>query len=289
MLNHQKLSSQEASESEHDSVQLLTEDVPVAQEAAPDALTELLEQYREDAQHKRRRFWTVILLGTPILLLLIVLTLKAIPVKSLNLYEMLLLVSFGGGAGGILGYSGGRKMITRRQRQLVEKMLKTDDLRTVGVLLEALEYNGGIWLWGREIREASVRSLTHLLPRLTADAGELLTSEQRRCWYLALRFSKDADFIRASLTALAKVGDRAAEPVVEKFADPKSAYHAEGSACLAALRQRLEQVKKDAQLLRPSVAPDEPGSILLRPVHSAASHDDADRLLRPAAVEDEIS
>ncbi len=110
---------------------------------------------------------------------------------------------------GLLGMS---TMASRQQQIAAMALSQCDDVRAIGPLSEALEFQE------RDIRPLASRALIRLLPRLQASDASLLSAAQRSCLNRALTGSNVA-LTLAILKAWEQVGDTAAIPAVQNLAD----------------------------------------------------------------------
>lgn len=172
---------------------------------------------------------------------------------------------------------------SRLQRQVTRVLLHFDSVEAVGPLIDALEFDASPFL---------KTALTRLLPRLKASDAHLLDVERRKRLYVKLQFESsftDAEFLIAIMRALEQVGDAAALPYVESWANRyvTSAngvrVRAAARHCLPFLQERAAQEHVSAHLLRPSASPAATSESLLRPAE--ASEDTPDQLLRAASAE----
>jgi hypothetical protein len=172
---------------------------------------------------------------------------------------------------------------SRKQQTAALALSRFDDVRAIGALAEALEFQE------RDIRPISRRALIRLLPRLQASDAPLLSPAQRAILNRALGYGSAA-LILAILKAWEQVGDAAAISEVQYLAEG----HGEGGqipevvkaakACLVALRESVYRRQTSSQLLRPADANLTPTDILLRPATPHASTELADQLLRSTDV-----
>lgn len=229
---------------------------------AVEALLATLEQ--ESLRRKRRR-----MAGFAILFLamtIIVATIKSWDFPSL----------FGSLWGGVATLFAA----TQLQKDAVLALSRYDDVRGVGFLAEALEFDDKVIV--RQAGDALVR----LLPRLRASDHSLLTDEQRRCLDRALERGKRRDLCLAILGAYEQIGDAKSIEVVERLASARPGKRVDeevrrrAAEVLPALRERAELVRAAQTLLRPAEAGG--SDTLLRPAGGPPQTPD-DRLLRPVA------
>jgi hypothetical protein len=177
-----------------------------------------------------------------------------------------------------------RITLSPEQTLLARQLAKTDDVRAVGRLAEALEWPDA------DSRSAAMKGLTRLLPQLKASDAHLLSVEQRECLYnyLIPANAKD-EFVIAILSAFEQVGDDAAIAPVEQLAAAARTDDCVRDAalnCLGFLRVRAEEAHNARTLLRASEAGPVSTGELLRP----AAPDGATQtegLLRPSDVSHE--
>ncbi|MBM3494671.1 MAG: hypothetical protein FJX72_10220 [Armatimonadetes bacterium] len=170
------------------------------------------------------------------------------------------------------------------QKNAAGELAEHDDLRVVGPLAEALEYDDKDTVAGAE------RSLIKLLPRLQATDYALLSHEQRRCLDRSLIKKSGSPLKHAILSAYEQIGDEQSVVVVEKLAsgqhktirDAAVLKHAADS--LPAIRAGSARVKAAQTLLRPAFA--DGADMLLRPVEAAPTGP-VELLLRPACEADD--
>jgi HEAT repeat protein len=176
---------------------------------------------------------------------------------------------------------------SQTQRRVAVVLAQLEDLRTVGALVEALEYQD------KSISVEIEQTLIRLLPQLKASDAHLLDDQQRICLYHALN-RKNTTLVRVILQALEQVGDGKAVPYVQKVAEGHGRsggnpdLRALAQQCLPFLLQRADEERSRQMLLRPSDASEQPviaSDTLLRPAAGVTPADPA-QLLR-AASEDE--
>jgi hypothetical protein len=171
-------------------------------------------------------------------------------------------------------------MASRKQQTAALALSRFDDIRAIGPLAEALEFQE------RDIRPIARRALIRLLPRLQASDAPLLSPAHRAILNRALGYGSAA-LILAILKAWEQVGDADAIPEVQNLAEG----HGEGGQisevvraakeCLAVLRESVDRQQTSSQLLRPADANLTPTDILLRPATPHASTESPEQLLRP--------
>ena len=172
-----------------------------------------------------------------------------------------------------------------RQRRTRQSLQQIDDVGLIGPLAEALDAEVAIK------PKALIAALRRLLPRLQASDAALLTGEQRKCLYRALRWRAeraqsfyDRGLALDILKALEQIGDKDALPHVQyvaKWSLDKELREAANN-CLPFLHQKAEEYRRGEIYLRPSSAPVTTSDILLRPASGAnPSHPPTEQLLRP--------
>jgi hypothetical protein len=173
------------------------------------------------------------------------------------------------------------------QKKVTKELAEFEDIRSVGPLALALEYQD------RELKAVAENKLTRLLPRLQVSDAPLLDEEQRKCLYRALR-GRNTELVLAILKALEQVGDEQAVPYVQKLADGEGIaatalrIREAAQACLPALQQRAELERSRQTLLRAASASDTPSDVLLRPASGALVEADPQQLLRASAAEEHM-
>jgi hypothetical protein len=172
---------------------------------------------------------------------------------------------------------------TRAQRIAARLLADYGEVRTVGVLAEALEYRD------KKTHRLAGVALKRLLPRLRAGEEELLNPQQRACLHRALK-SQDTELVLCILTALQQIGDGCALAFVEPLALGEGTGHDSrvreaAQVCLPILRQRAEQERAMSTLLRAAEAPPPPSDTLLRPVMGSTTSD-PQQLLRGSSSVD---
>jgi hypothetical protein len=202
---------------------------------------------------------------------------------------------------GITGYMVGSIVKPRKRlRPLAQMLAGLHDVRAIGPLIDTLK------LEDRKIHAIALESLTELLPSLTANDSDLLTTEQRALLDSKLRgmpnrldgnlrslspaaHEQQIAFCIAILKAFGQVGDRTALPTVERLAQ-REAKTAEqqrvqeaARACLPLLKLRIEQQHSNQTLLRASSPADTDVETLLRPAKDS-QETPSNQLLRPGAA-----
>jgi len=232
---------------------------------AVDALLAVME--KEAARRRKRRFGGIALIVTYLALV--------IAISASGQGHLV------GSFTGIIGSVGALFAATQLQKNAASALARYDDVRAVGFLAEALEFDD------KDVVKQAQEALTRLLPRLRASDHELLTNEQRRMLDRALLKNRNADLSLAILTAYEQVGDLESVEVVERIASGKvrgvrdQRIIQRAAELLPALRERAELVRAAQTLLRPAESAD--AELLLRPAHGAPTGA-AELLVRP--VED---
>lgn len=187
------------------------------------------------------------------------------------------------GIASMSGMIGGFMAVSRAQKRATKEIAKYEDVRAVGPLAEALEFQD------KEIRREAEQALCLLLPQMRASDAPLLNGDQRKPLYRALK-GKNVDLVRAILTAFEQVGDSQAIPSVQRLA------HGEGilatneeiqkaaKSCQGFLEDRAQQEQARQTLLRASNPTIGASDALLRPA-TETEQIDPDQLLR-ASVEE---
>jgi hypothetical protein len=183
---------------------------------------------------------------------------------------------------GLMGTIGLFFAASQTQKNAAHVLSEHDDLRVVGPLAEAIEYDDKDTAAGAEV------GLVRLLPRLQASDHALLTHEQRRALDRALTKKVRLDLKLAILAAYEQIGDPLSVPVVERVAaglpkgirDPNVERRA--AEALPGVRAAAERVRASQTLLRPVESV--PTDTLLRPAESAPTAP-LETPLRPAATE----
>jgi hypothetical protein len=178
------------------------------------------------------------------------------------------------------GVFGAVAAATQGQKKAAKELAQFEDIRAVGPLAEALEYQD------KGLRSEAEAALIRLLPRLQASDAGHLNEDQRKCLHRAL-YCKNTSLVLAILKALEQVGDEKALPYVEKLAEGRTRrsrdrqIQADAASCLPYLKQRAEESRSRQTLLRAASALDTPADILLRPVMASADTP-SEELLRPS-------
>ena len=175
---------------------------------------------------------------------------------------------------------------SQKQKAAALAISRFDDVRAIGPLAEALEFND------KEVVPMAEKALIILLPRMKASDTALLNAEQRFCLNRALR-GKNTELTLAILKAWEQVGDAKAIEEVDKLARGRGGKNpqvvAAAQDCLPFLRQSAERQQIGAQLLRPSDGNLTPSDVLLRPAMPHASTAPSEQLLRPTEIPDNLT
>ena len=179
--------------------------------------------------------------------------------------------------------------VTPVQVEAIRVLAALDDVRTIGPLLEALEWRDMATFSG--VRTVATQALSRLLPRLRPEHADLLDDRQRACLYRLLRHHPSDDhteLIVALLGAVAQVGDAQAVSHLERITrdrngpPPRQRVRLTAQDSLTQLRLRLD--RSPTGLLRAAsetVAPD----FLLRPVTASSAPSADPHLLRASQSE----
>jgi hypothetical protein len=182
-----------------------------------------------------------------------------------------------------------------RWNRTLRETIASEDIRAIGLLVEAMALRA---MWSKHplsrprnwsgfdlLCSQATDLLIRKLPELQAGDAHLLTSDERKNLYEALK-TDDSPLIRAILLALPQIGDRQALPYVAKLASgqwkasqDKQVQEA-AQACLLCLQERIEGQASSQTLVRPAGSPAAPSKVLLRPA-AGASDTNQDQLLRP--------
>jgi hypothetical protein len=235
-----------------------------------DELLAVVAEERRRLKIRRRRVMMGILAYVAFILMLVIFT------KSGGVVS---------GMGGILSSLIAAAAVSKAQKKATKELAEFEDVRSVGPLAQALEYQD------RELKAVAENKLTRLLPSLQASDASLLDEEQRKCLYRALH-GRNTELVLAILKALEQVGDDKALPHVEKLAEGEGVVRGDFSrireaaqACLPALQQRAEWERSRQTLLRAASASDTPSDVLLRPAGGTIEAD-PQQLLRASVAEE---
>jgi hypothetical protein len=170
--------------------------------------------------------------------------------------------------------------VSEQRKSVALAMARFEDVRAVGALAEALEFND------YQILPIVNRALIRLLPRLQASDAPLLSPHQRACLNRALQ-GREVGLILAILKAWEQVGDSKAIPDVQYLAEGRGegrwypSVRRAAKECLPALKQSAERQQIGSQLLRASEGDLTSGDALLRPVQAHSPTESPEQLLRP--------
>jgi hypothetical protein len=242
-----------------------------------EGLDALFAQLEADATRRMRSLWTALL---PAAMLAIAASV-VFPVAKHH-REWRTLTLFVTGVLSVVTYVPfiGSCIVDRRHAATILRALRgVSDIRSIPHLLRAMPATG------RLMSHAEHR-LIQLLPRVCSDDRNAISSSTPWLIIRHLDWTRDPEFVIASVQALVHIGDKLALSKIERIAagkhrtarDPRVSEAAR--ECAAALRERLAAANTAATLLRPASAPDD---TLLRP--ASAPVGDVDVLLRPAGAE----
>ena len=181
--------------------------------------------------------------------------------------------------------------VTPVQVEAIRVLAALDDVRTVGPLLEALEWRDMATFSG--VRSVATQALYKLLPRLQPEHANLLDDRQRTCLYRLLRHHPSDDqteLIVALLGAVAQVGDARAVSTLERLTrdsggpPPRQRVRSTAQEALTQLRRRLD--RSPGSLLRASS--DTTAADLLHPVTAAPAATDPQQLLRASQTDHDV-
>ncbi len=183
--------------------------------------------------------------------------------------------------------------VTPVQVEAIRVLAALDDVRTVGPLLEALEWRDLAAFSG--VRALATQALTRLLPRLRPEDTDLLDDHQRACLYRLLRHHPSDDqteLVVALLGAVAQVGDARAVSQLERMTRdrggplPRQRVRVTAQEALTQLHRRLESAP--GTLLRAS-SDTTSTDLLLHPVTAATpTTTDPQQLLRASQTDRDI-
>jgi hypothetical protein len=244
----------------------------------PDSVQELLSILALEREKRKKQ--KKIAIGIVLAYILIMVTISIFAHKSGPMGSM----------GSMVGVVAAAFAISQAQKSVTLVLAQLEDVRTVGVLAEALEYRDP------RIVQAAKTTLLRLLPQLKASDSGMLNTEQRAALNRALE-RENADLVIAILKALEQVGDSQALPVVQRLADGErwaaasSRIRVAAQECLPALLLRSEEERSRQTLLRASSGAETeltPSDMLLRPASGAgmtAPHE----LLRSTTAQADLS
>jgi hypothetical protein len=167
------------------------------------------------------------------------------------------------------------------QKGATRALAMFDDIRSVGVLTQALEFGD------RDVVKVARDALVRNLPLLKSNDSEYLNDDQRKCLHCVIaKPDKDFDLSLAILAALDQVGDDRDVAAVRKLAETEAAtsnqkkLRGRAVEILPGLEARAEVSKAAHILLRAASSPDSPEASLLRPAQGVAAAPE-EQLLRP--------
>ena len=181
-----------------------------------------------------------------------------------------------------------RLTLTDKHLRMVRKLARSDDLSSIGLLAEALEWPDAI---GRDI---AIGGLTRLLPRCKVSDSNLLNADQRGAIYRMLRMENASTyytFMEKTLIALQQIGDETAIPYVMRLANSQPFSRSAkqimdiATESLPFLEIRAGQQKVSQTLLRASSQAASIPNEMLRPIFNN-SEDHPEQLLRPGKGKD---
>ncbi len=186
-----------------------------------------------------------------------------------------------GSFGGMTGVLATLFAASQAQRNAAKELAKYDDVRGVGPLTEALEFQD------KETTAAVEPTLVELLPRLKASDHDLLEEAHRKALTMRMLAYKNPKLSAAILKGYEQVADEAAVKAIREVA---AGEHKAGAD--PAIRKLAADVLPGAEsaavrltqygtLLRPADA-SALGDRLVRPAAAGVFATDADRLVRAA-------
>lgn len=191
---------------------------------------------------------------------------------------------------GLLGLFGsmtavmaGAFAVSQRHKEATQKIAQFDDVRAVGPLLDALDFQD------KKTSEIAEQALIRLLPRLNASHSRLLSAEQYGLLIKAIH-SKRVPVAVAAVTALEQIGDEKALPIVGQLARGEGraarepALQQAAMDCLPALTVLAERKRAGAELLRAANGNVTQQGVLLRPALPSQSGENPAFLLRAEPV-----
>ncbi len=188
--------------------------------------------------------------------------------------------------GAFTGILAGAAAASNFQKQGILQLAQLEDVRTVGVLIEALDWNDA------SLASEAQTALSRLLPRLKESDAALFTPARRKILLKQLAGVHHApEFSLAVLKGLEQIGGEEALPIVTQIAEGtadggKFPEVCEAAVlCLPFLRHRAERNENSRRLLRASSENDH-AKTLLRPAAEVSETDKAAHLLRPAEESD---
>ena len=185
------------------------------------------------------------------------------------------------GLGGVGSNAEVREAANRCRDRLLPQM---NDDRNVVALIDLLSIHRTYPLALPSYRDAAIRALTHMLPRLQPRDARFIRGRQLRQLVAELN-GDDPEFVLAILHVLPQIGAADAIPSVRRLALGKlvarqDTYVREAArVCLEVLEQRAASARNAHLLLRASTPPEPPADNLLRSVVRASPAEPA-QLLR---------
>lgn len=246
------------------------EAVAVLERLGDDAIEPLVDLLRVESRKRKKR---LVIYGTVMFLWVAAMLTMALTGHSHNI------ASFSGLTGGLASLAA----FSQAQKNAASWLSRFDDVRTVGPLLQALEFQD------KGIRQVAVERLVVLLPRLQASHANLLNVDDRAALRQVLRhglYAKETPLVIAALQAIRQVGDEKMLPLVEKLVDmhvSKTGQDRVRDAAIETLPYLRELVGRqhEAQtLLRAATDPGNPAETLVRPAQGAPTMDPS-LLVRP--------
>ena len=198
------------------------------------------------------------------------------------IHPAFILVLLGGLIGGMVGLAGGRFMVSKKQKEVIQQLLYLKDGRSIGPTLEVLVYQG-MWLWKREQRALAIQGLIQILPVMQPVDADELTFQQRNIWLVAIKRINDKDFAEASLKGLRNFGTSRDKNLILTVKFKYTELRSLADECLTKLSLNEMAKTQRQQLLRASM----PGSTqdnLLRPAGHVKTNE-TNRQLRPISGE----
>lgn len=178
------------------------------------------------------------------------------------------------------------------QVEAIRVLAALDDVRTVGPLLEALEWRDMATFTG--VHALASQALYRLLPRLQPEHAGLLDDRGRACLYRLLRHHPSDDhteLIVALLGAVAQVGDARAVSQLERMTrdrggpPPRQRVRQKAQEALTQLRRRLESAPDSLLRAASDTASTE---MLLHPATASFTTGDPQQLLRASQTERDV-
>lgn len=213
---------------------------------------------------------------------------RKVGIGILCFYALLLVIMVATDHGKSMGSFGGMTGVlatlfaaSQAQRNAAKELAKYDDVRGVGPLTEALDYQD------KETTAAVEPTLVDLLPRLKASDHDLLEEAHRKALTKRMLAHKNPKLTSAILRGFEQVADEVAVKAIREVA---AGEHKAGTD--AAIRKLAAEILPGAEaaavrltqygtLLRPADA-SALGDRLVRPAAAGVFATDADRLVRAA-------